>query len=54
MPDLMELNLWQTITVKEPGKILPISSRLCWGTFTGEEIVAWIIRIELLDDIPQK
>lgn len=54
MPDLMEFDLGEVISIQEPRKILSVGAGFRWLAFSSQEIMAGVTRIELLDDVAQE
>ena len=53
MPDLMELDLLQPVSLEKAGEKLAVCSRLCWLCLPVEVVIR-IVRIELLDDVHEQ
>ena len=54
MTDLMKLHFLQSVPLQETCEKLPICSRLGWLGLAREEIVIWVFRVKLLDNVHEK
>lgn len=54
MTDLMKLHFLQSVPLQETCEKLPICSRLGWLGLAREEIVIWVFRVKLFDNVHEK